>query len=174
MSETGFLIARFADGDNLNTVMRLAWTLGYRRMDAYAPFALERLEPWLPHVASRVSWSAVGGALFGTLLAIGMQVWPALVYPLNIGGRPLIAVPSLMVVTFLLSVLFAAIATVLALLWNSRLPRLHHPVFEAPEFQRASDDGYFLCIDGSDPLFDRERTAAWLRELALDVSEVRL
>jgi hypothetical protein len=34
------------------------------------------------------------------------------------------------------------------------LPRLHHPVFAFPGFERASEDRFFLCIMQDDPMFD--------------------
>jgi Protein of unknown function (DUF3341) len=172
MNETRGLLAQFVDADQLVATTRLAWALGYRHMDAYAPFALEELEPLLPQPAWRVAWTACAGGLFGALLGLGMQLWPALTYPLDIGGRPLILAPSLLVVTFLMSVLFAALAVVLALSFGSRLPRLHHPIFSAEEFERASDDGFFLCIYLDDPQFDPATTKVWLQGQASRVSEV--
>jgi hypothetical protein len=166
------LLAQFANGQQLVATTRLAWALGYRKMDAYGPFALQALEPLLPQQASRVPWSACAGAVVGALLGVGMQILPALTYPLNIGGRPLIVLPSLMVVTFLMSVLFAAFAAFLSLFWGCRLPRLHHPIFAADEFERASDDRFFLCIYADDGQFDAHTTGNWLREQALHVSEV--
>lgn len=170
------LLAHFADAQQLVAVTRLAWALGYRQMDAYAPFALQELEPLLPQTASHPFFTvprwALAGGLFGALLGLGMQVLPAFTYPLNIGGRPLIFVPSLMVVTFLMSVLFSAFTVVLAFFWSCRLPRLNHPVFSALGFERASDDRFLLCIHAADPQFDAQVTGNWLREQALQVSEV--
>ena len=172
MNEGRGLLAQCVNADQLVATTRLAWALGYRHMDAYAPFPLEELETLLPQPTWRVPWAACGGGVFGALLGLGMQVWPALTYPLNIGGRPLILVPALLVVTFLMSVLFAAFAVVLALSFGSRLPRLHHPIFAAEAFERASDDGFFLCIYADDPQFDPIATEVWLRGQASRVSEV--
>lgn len=172
MNEPRGLLAQFVDAEQLVATTRLAWALGYRQMDAYAPFPLEELEPLLPQPAWRVRWAACAGGVFGALLGVGMQIWPALSYPLNIGGRPLILAPSLLVVTFLMSVLFAAFTVVLALWFGCRLPRLNHPIFAAEAFERASDDRFFLCLYFDDPQFDPQTTEVWLREQAFRVSEV--
>ena len=42
------------------------------------------------------------------------------------------------------------------------LPRLHHPVFEAPPFLRASRDRFFILIEATDPQFDESRTREFL------------
>jgi hypothetical protein len=43
------------------------------------------------------------------------------------------------------------------------LPRPYHPVFNAPGFENASTDGFYLCIESKDPKFDREKTLQFMR-----------
>ncbi|MBI6908294.1 DUF3341 domain-containing protein [Pseudomonas palleroniana] len=172
MAECLGLLARFPAPEPLVEAGLCAWNLGYRRLDAFAPFALQALEPVLTVNAKRVPRMACLGAGIGVFLALVMQIGSVWAYPLNIGGRPLVAVPSFAVVTFLFAVVFAAAATVLTLLLCSHLPRLHHPLFDVEAFECASDDGFFLFIDARDPLFDAHQTQAWLAERALSVHEV--
>jgi hypothetical protein len=167
------LLAEFDAPQPLVEASLQAWAMGYRRLDALAPFPLEALLPLCNPKASRVPRIACVGALLGIGLALLMQIGSVLSYPLNVGGRPLIAVPSLMVVTFLFGIVGAAVAAVLTLLIGSRLPRLHHPLFGAQAFERASDDGFFLFIDAGDPLFDEHVTHAWLAERAINVHAVQ-
>jgi len=44
----------------------------------------------------------------------------------------------------------------------NKLPMPYHPVFNAPSFERASQDRYFLVIESDDPRFDRSATASFL------------
>ncbi|WP_263138812.1 DUF3341 domain-containing protein [Pseudomonas sp. RIT-PI-AD] len=168
----GGLLAEFADPRGLVDAARAARAQGYRRLEAFSPFPLEELEGVLAPRDRRVSWIAFAGGSFGVALGLFMQVGGSLDYPLNIGGRPLVALPSFVVVSFLLGVFFAAASAVLGMLLLCRLPLLHHPLFDGEAFARASDDRFFLLIEASDPAFDPQATAAWLGERALSVSEV--
>jgi hypothetical protein len=54
------------------------------------------------------------------------------------------------------------------------LPQLHHPIFNAPEFDLASRNRFFLCIECADPKFERHTTGEFLTNLQpLKVAEVR-
>ena len=59
----------------------------------------------------------------------------------------------------------AALAAVFGMLALNGLPRLHHPVFNAPRFSLASRNRFFFCIEADDPRFDHERVARFLASL---------
>jgi hypothetical protein len=90
----------------------------------------------------------------------------AIDYPLNVGGRPLDSWPAYIPSTLIVAILWAGLATLLGLLLILRLPRLHHPVFSVPGFERASEDRFFLCILGDDPLFEAGAAREFLQTLS--------
>ncbi|MFX8141534.1 quinol:electron acceptor oxidoreductase subunit ActD, partial [Acinetobacter baumannii] len=57
-------------------------------------------------------------------------------------------------VTWELLVLTASMSGVLGLLFLCGLPQPYHPVFNVPQFARATRDRFFLCIEAVDPKFD--------------------
>jgi hypothetical protein len=159
-------MAEFGNPDHLVEATERAYAAGYRRMDAYTPFPVEGLadalgmrRSWVPRIVLTFGFiGALSGYLFEYLT---MGVW----YPLNIGGRPYNSIPSFIPVTFEVGILFAALSAVISVLILNRLPEPYHPVFNVPEFARASTDRFFLAIDSTDPQFNQTRTTEFLRGL---------
>jgi hypothetical protein len=114
------------------------------------------------------------GGILGGLAGFFLQYWTQVyVYPMNIGGRPHNSWPSFIVVTFEMTILFAAISAVVGMIALNGLPRPYHPIFSTPGFERASRDGFFLAIEARDPRFDRAATKEFLRSVqAREVHEV--
>jgi hypothetical protein len=87
-------------------------------------------------------------------------------YPLNIGGRPLVSLPSFIVPAFETTILFAALTAVIGTLALCGFPQPYHPVFNVKRFrERGSTDGLFLCVEAEDPKFDKARTRELLQGL---------
>ena len=94
-------------------------------------------------------------------------------YPMNIGGRPYHSWPSFIPVAYELTILFAAGAAFFGMLILNGFPKPYHSIFNTPNFERATLDKFFLCIEARDPKFDVEATGQFLRGLGADVvSEV--
>jgi Protein of unknown function (DUF3341) len=159
------LLAEFETPEALVEAAKRARAEGYRELDAFTPFPVYELFSVLRLHDRRVLWLGLFGGAFGFLLALGMQLYTNFDYPINVGGRPLYALSAFAVIAFELTVLFAALAPALGMLALNGLPRLHHPVFGAPRFHRASKDRFFLCVLATDAQFDARRTRDFLRTL---------
>lgn len=168
------LMAEFEEAEQVLGATQRAYDEGYRRMDAYSPFPVEGLAEALGRDFSPVPLFTLAGGMIGGLGGYFMQ-WYAMaqLYPLNVGGRPLNSWPNFIPVTFELTILVASISAVTAMILLNRLPQPNHPVFNVPEFERASIDRFFLCIEARDAKFDREETRKFLESLKpLKVTEV--
>jgi hypothetical protein len=170
------LMAEFKTPEELIAATHKLKEAGYSRMDAYTPFPIEEV---IEEVAPGNTWvpfftliAGVTGAIFG----FSLQYFGNIIhYPLNVGERPLDITnwPSMIPITFECGILFAAFTAAISMVILNGLPQPYHPVFNVPRFDRASQDAFFLCIESSDPLFDRSQTSQLLRTLSpLQVSEV--
>jgi hypothetical protein len=156
------LLAEFSRPEQLLDAVRRTRKTGYRRIEAYTPFPVEGLGEALGFDDQRVPWATFAGAVIGAAVGYGMQVYTNLDFPIDIGGRPLLATPAFMLITFELSVLFAVTFAIGAMLVLNRLPRLHHPLFDLDRFHLASSDRFFLVVFSDDDKFDRSRTRRFL------------
>lgn len=168
------LMAEFEEHDQLLEATRRAYAEGYRAMDAYSPFPVEGLAEALGHESTAIPLLTLLGGMAGGLGAYFME-WYSMgrLYPLNVGGRPLNSWPNFIPVTFELTILIASLSAFIGMWAMNRLPQPYHPVFNVPEFRRASIDRFFLCLEVKDPQFDRQRTGRFLESLKpVKVSEV--
>jgi hypothetical protein len=158
------LLAEFEGAEALRQAVVRMRTAGYRRMDAFSPYAVDGMGRALGLGWNWVPWMALAGGAGGVAIGYGLQYYLSVIdYPLNIGGRPLHSWPAFLPIAFETAILGAALAAVAGLLLFSGLPRLHHPVFNAPDFRRATQNGFFLLIEAADSRFDRQRTRRLLQ-----------
>ncbi len=94
--------------------------------------------PWRPDLLGRparpsaVPKYALTGAFLGFLAAIALYYGTPLLYPLRVGGQPLLSVPPGFIVIFELTMLGMLIASFLGVFFESLLPpvvgkRVYHP-----------------------------------------------
>jgi ActD protein len=159
------LLAEFPSPAALLDAARAAHGAGYRRLEAYSPMLIEGLVEALGPADRRLPRLALIGGIIGGVGTYALQWFSVSVdYPLNIGGRTP-AWPGLIPGTFEMTVLGAVLAIFFGVLLRSRLPRLYHPVFNDAGFAAASSDGFFLCIEATDPLYDLPQTRDFLERL---------
>lgn len=168
------LLAEFVDPDDLLDAAVEVGKAGYTRAEAYTPFPVHGVSEALGFKEAKVPWIIFFGGLTGGAVGFGWQTWISAVdYPMNVGGRPMISWPHFFPVTFECTILFAAFGAVIGMLALNGLPRPHHPIFGGRNFEYATQDRFFLCIESHDPMFDPEKTREFLLGLgAASVTEV--
>ena len=168
------LMAEFEDPNALTDAAKKTYASGYRKFDAYSPFPIEPVWEAMGVHDRPVSFFTLCGGLVGMVSGFGLCYWVSTIaYPLNIGGRPYNSWPAFTVSSFEVTVLFAVATAFFAFLLFCRLPLLYHPVFNAPDFDRASQDRYFLCVEANDAHYEPDRVRRLLERYgAARVSEV--
>jgi hypothetical protein len=159
-------LAEFKEHDELLKAARQTFAEGYREIDAFSPFPIEGLPEAVGKDHSLVPFVTLCGGMIGGLGGYFMQ-WISMgrLYPLNVGGRPYNSWPNFIPITFELTILIASLTAFVAVFVLNRLPHLHHPVFNVPAFDRASNDRFFLVIEAEDPKFDIKQTRFFLEKL---------
>jgi hypothetical protein len=160
-------MAQFETPEHLLAAANRAYAAGYRNMDAYSPMPIDGLAE---AVGFRRNWVAPIVLFMGLCGAAGgfsLLWWISVIaYPLNVAGRPFNSWPAYIPITFECTILLAALSSVIGMLALNKLPMPYHPVFNVESFsKRASVDRFFLCIEASDPKFDRTKTKAFLEQL---------
>jgi len=159
-------MAELATPDALLEAARHARGAGWRGVEAYSPFPIDGLADALGFNGNRVPLLALLGGIAGGAGGYFMQWYAAVVsYPINVGGRPLHSWPMFIPAAFELTVLGAALAAVLGMLWLNGLPSLVHPVFGAADFELASRNRFFLLLRADAEDFDRARAHDFLHGL---------
>jgi Alternative complex III, ActD subunit len=168
------LLAEFTEPNELIAAARATHDAGYTRVDVYTPYPIEEVSEALHLKRSGLPLLVLIGGILGGCAGFGLQYWVAtMAYPINVGGRPFNSWPAFIPITFETTVLVAALFAVLGMLALNGLPMPYHPVFNVPRFALASRDRFFLCIEATDPQFDREGTRRFLERLVpRTVSEV--
>jgi hypothetical protein len=163
------LMAEFDAPEKIVAAAERARDEGYREMDAFTPFPMEELTDALGIRHTKLSLFVLCCGLFGLITGFAFQYWTSVIdYPLNIGGRPLNSWPQWIPVCFELTILFSAFGAVVGMIFRNGLPRPVHPVFNVDRFELATRDKFFLCIEATDPKFDKVKTRQFLQLLKPD------
>jgi len=170
------VMAEFDSPRELVAASRAAREAGFTKMDGYSPFPIHEMDEALGIKRTILPYLIFAAGILGGVGGFGLQYYThAIDYPLNVGGRPFLSIPSFIPITFECIVLAAALTAVVGMIILNGLPQPYHPVFNAPRFALASRDKFFLAIESSDPKFDHDETTQFLQDLnareVFDVTE---
>ncbi len=143
-SDSRKLVGIFTHLDALLRAVHQLRNAGYRDAGVFSPMPRHEVEEALARGPSPVRYFTLIGAILGAATGFVLTIATSLYYPLITGGKPIVSIPPFLIIVFELTILFGALAAILGMLLNIRLPRLK------PQ-------------PGYDPRFSEDRFGLWVR-----------
>lgn len=138
---------------------------GYQRFDTFSPFPIHGMDKAMRLNKSKLGWIVAGHGILGLVGAFLLIYFTMVIdYPLNISGKALANIPAWIPVMFELTVLLSAFGAVFGMFFLNGLPKLNHPLFNSENFKKATDDGFFVCIESDDPQFEESKVENLLQK----------
>jgi hypothetical protein len=160
------LLAEFDTPAQLVDAANKVREAGYTKTDAFSPFPLHEIDEALGIKRSILPILVFFGGITGLLSGLALQIFVHYIdYPIIVGGRPFISIPSFIPPTFELTILFASFTAVGSMLLLNGLPQPYHPVFNVPRFALATREKFFLLIETKDSKFNYDETKSFMQSL---------
>lgn len=160
------LLAEFDTSTQLVDAAHKIREAGYTKTDAFSPFPLHEIDEALGIKRSILPILVFFGGITGLLTGLALQIFVHYIdYPIIVGGRPFISIPSFIPPTFELTILFASFTAVGSMLLLNGLPQPYHPVFNVPRFALATREKFFLLIETKDSKFNYDETKSFMQSL---------
>ena len=157
------LIATFETAPEIYHAAELVRDAGYRNWDVISPCPLHGLDKAMGLKRSIVPRISLAGGITGFITGMSLIWWTgAYDYKLTVGGKPLFSPMFAFPVSYELTILFTAFATVIGMFLFNKLPMHYHPVLKYEKFHRGTNDRFFVVIEARDPHFDAAGTRALL------------
>jgi len=148
---SGAVILQFETEAALSKAMAAAAEDKLKVIDAFTPYPPEEIEGGPDAAAHGVTVAITIGGLVAAALFYLLQWWSAArAYPFDSGGRPANSWPTFMLAPVEFGVFAAGLCGFVAWLVRCGLPQPHHPWFDVPGAERATQDRYFLALEAGE------------------------
>ena len=137
-ARTGGVLGVFDAVDTAVEAIEKLRSAGMRELTVFSPLPQHDLEHALHVEESPVRMFTLVGGLTGAAAGFAFGTWTSLDWPLVTGGKPIISLPAFVIIAFELTILFGALATVLGLFINARLPARKTEMLYDPSFSEGN------------------------------------
>ncbi len=141
---------------------------GFKKFEAISPYPIHGMEEacgikrsWIPYV------TFIAGCV-GMLSGLALTYWTSAVnWPINVGGKPYFSLPAFIPIIFELTILFAALSSVVALFVACKIPRMDPPMID-PDL---SSHKFAIFVPFNDVNYDEGKIESMFRDLG--ASEIK-
>jgi len=159
------LIATFDNAVDLYHAAEHVRDAGYKHWDCITPCPVHGLDGAMGLKRSIVPRISLAGGITGFCTGMSMIFWTGAVdYPLIVGGKPFFSPMFAFPISYELTILFTAFATIIGMFVVNGLPSHYHPVLKYEDIARGMDDKFFVVIETRDPRYNSENTKALLEK----------
>lgn len=122
---------------------------GFEKYDVHTPYPVHGMDSAMKLKPSKLAYFSLLFGLTGTFSALLLMYWTSSIdYPVIIGGKPFFSFPAYVPVMFELTVLLAAVLTVVTLIsMFFKFPNISHPLHDTDYMKAVSSDRYGICIE---------------------------
>ena len=169
------IIAKFDTPADVMHAAEKVRDAGFKRWDVITPFPIHGLDGAMGLKRSWVPRFTIVGGTIGFITGMSMIFianastleLPGYIkgYPLIVGGKPLFSPMFAFPVSYELTILFSAFASIIGMFLLNKLPMHYHPTLKMERMAEATDDKFFLYIEKEDPQFDDAKTRAFMKSL---------
>lgn len=159
------LIATFDTTPDVYHAAEQVRDAGYKNWDCITPFPIHGLDGAMGVKRSNVPKISLCGGLLGFTTGMSLIYYTSYVsYPLSVGGKPFFSPLFAFPVSYELTILFTAFATIGGMFFLNGLPMHYHPVLKSDKILSGMDDKFHIVIEASDPKFNLALTKALLEK----------
>jgi hypothetical protein len=174
MKRTYGLIAAFDTTPELYHACEQVRDAGFKQWDAITPCPVHGLDAAMGMRRSKVPRFSLTGGITGFTTGMILIWWTgAHDYRLIVGGKPFFSPMFAFPISYELTILFTAFATIAGMFITNCLPMHYHPVQKAPQLTRLLDDRFHIVIEAADPKFNTAATREFLARIGgRDIAEL--
>ncbi|MDX1569770.1 MAG: quinol:electron acceptor oxidoreductase subunit ActD [Xanthomonadales bacterium] len=155
-------LALFPDSEHLLDAAARLKGRGIEDFTLISPIPLEEFEDRVGVQTSPVKYFSFFGGLLGALAGFALAAGTSVAYPIPVGGRPIVALPPFLLITYEVTILIGVVMTVIGFFFACRFPKLEELAY-APE---ANVDQFALVIgDDVDEDVDQDLRDAGASEI---------
>lgn len=143
-----YIVGLFDDDEVLLKAVKEVRKAGVKIYDVFTPYPVHGLDGAMGLKDSRLHTVGFLAGAAGGLSMLAFIIWTNTVsYPVNFGGKPLLALPSYIPVTFEVTVLAASVTMVVAF-----FARCGFSLFKSPKIfdERTTDDKFAMVFSSGD------------------------